>query len=74
MDFRRMVVTVMKTSFERVKPRVINFVNYKSFENKLFREGLLFDLSNPTLEENADGQKEFIEICQKTLNHHAPAK
>ena len=27
-----------------------------------------------TLEENADGFQEFLEICQKTLNHHAPTK
>ena len=33
---------------------------YKSFENKLFRE-LLFELSNSTFEENADGFEEFIE-------------
>ena len=27
-----------------------------------------------TLEENADDFQEFLEICQKTLNHHAPTK
>ena len=63
-DFHRMVVTVMKTSFERLKPRVINYRDYKSFENKLFREELLLELSNSTLEENADRFEEFIEICQ----------
>ena len=35
-DFHRMVVTVMKTSFERLKPRVISYRDYKFFENKLF--------------------------------------
>ena len=30
--FHRMVVTVMKTSFERLKPRVINYRDYKSLE------------------------------------------
>ena len=68
-----MVVTVMKTSTKMLKPSAINYRDYKSFENKLFRE-LLFDLSNSTLEENADGIEEFIEICQKFLNYHAPAK
>ena len=37
-DFHRIVVTAMKTSFERLKPRVINYGDYKSFEKKLFRE------------------------------------
>ena len=32
-DFHRMVVTVMKTSFERLKPRAVNYKDYKSFEN-----------------------------------------
>ena len=49
-----MVVTVMKTSFERLKPRIVNYRDYKSFKNKLFREELLFKLSNSTLEENAE--------------------
>ena len=73
-DFHRMVVIVMKTCFERLKPRVINYRDYKSFENNLFREELLFELSNSTLEQNADGLEEFIEMCQKALNHHAPVK
>ena len=68
-DFRTMVVTVMKTSFERLKPRAINYRDYKSFEKKLFREDLLYEL-----EENVDGFQEFIKICRKTLNPHTPAK
>ena len=46
----------------------------KSLENKLLREELLYELSNAALEENADGFEEFIELCHKTPNHHAPAK
>ena len=62
-----MVVTVMKTSFESLKPRAINYRDYKSIENKLSREELLLELSNSTLEENADGFEEFSKICQKKL-------
>ena len=69
-----MVVTVIKTSFERLKPRTINYRDYKSFENKLSREELLYELSKTTLEENADGFQNFIEMCKKTLNHYAPTK
>ena len=43
--------------FEKLKARVL----YKSFENKLFPEKLLYELSNATLEENANGFEEFIE-------------
>ena len=55
----------MKTSFERLNAEVINYRDYKSFENKLFWEELLYELSNATLGENADGFKRFIKICQK---------
>ena len=72
-DFHRMVVTVMNTSFERLKTRVINYRECKSFKNKLFRD-LLYQLSKTTLEENADGFQDLNEICQKTLNHHAQTK
>ena len=41
-----MIITVMKTSFEKLKPR-----DYRSFENKLFQEELLYGLSNANLEE-----------------------
>ena len=68
-----MVVTVMNTSFERLKTRVINYRECKSFKNKLFRD-LLYQLSKTTLEENADGFQELNEICQKTLNHYAQTK
>ena len=68
-----MVVTVMKTSFERLKPRIVNYRDYKSFKNKLFREELLFEVSNSILEENADGLEEFIEICQKSSKSPYPS-
>ena len=64
-----MVVTVMKTSFERLKPRVINHR-----DEFLFREELLFEVSNSTLEENADGLEEFIEICQKNSKSPYPSQ
>ena len=65
--FHGMVITVMKTPFKKLKPKVINYRDFKSFENKLFWENLLYELSNAALEENADGFEEFIEMCQKKL-------
>ena len=56
----------MKRSFERSKPRFINYRDYKSCKSKLFREGLLFEL-----EEYVDGFEKFTEICQKTVNYSA---
>ena len=62
-NFHRMVVTVMKASFERLKLRVKSYRDYKSFENKLFPEELFFELSNSTLQENADGLEELKSPC-----------
>ena len=64
-DFLRMVVTVMKTSFEWLKPRVINYRDYKSFEKKLFRGELLFELSNSTLEEMQMVLKSLLQYVKK---------
>ena len=40
LDFHRIAVTVTKTSFERLKPRVLHYRDNNSFENNLFREEL----------------------------------
>ena len=56
----------MKRSFERLKPRFINYRDYKSCKSKIFWEGLLFEL-----EEYVDGFEKFTEICQKTINYGA---
>ena len=55
----------MKTSFGKLTPRVINYRDTKSFENKTFNQELLYELAIVNLEENANVFEEFIEICQK---------
>ena len=35
-DFHKMTVTVMKTSYEKLKPRIINYRDYKNFCNDTF--------------------------------------
>ena len=39
--FHMMIVTVMKTSYRKIEPRVINYQDFKSFSNEGFRESLL---------------------------------
>ena len=45
-DFHKMTVTVMKTSYQKIEPRVINYRNYASFFNEGLRESLLENLKN----------------------------
>ena len=40
-DFHKMIVTVMKTSYRKIEPKVMNYRDYKSFSNEGFRELLL---------------------------------
>ena len=44
-DFHRMTATVMKGIFEKLQPRVVNYRDYKYFENVRFRADLLSELS-----------------------------
>ena len=73
-NFHVMVTTIIKTPFEWLKPRLINYRDFKSFANKIFWERLFYELSNARFEENANGFEEFFDICKKTLNHNAPIK
>ena len=55
-DFHMMIVTVVKPSYQKIEPKVINYRNYKSFSNEGFRESLL---------ENIKGK--LSEISDKAL-------
>ena len=37
-DFHKMTLTVLKQSFAKQKPRVLNYRNYKFFNNTFFRD------------------------------------
>ena len=40
-DFHKMTVTVMKTTFEKLKPNIIHYRDYRKFSNDKFRENLI---------------------------------
>ena len=61
----------MKASFQKMKPK-ITYRNYKLFFNELYKEDLVFELSNESFQFNK--LKRFLEICENTLNIHAPRK
>ena len=45
-DFHLMTLTVMKKSFKKFQPRIINYRSYKHFLNDTFRKDLIGKLSN----------------------------
>ena len=73
-DFHRMTVTVMKANFVKFQPRVVNYRDYKYFENYRFRADLLSELSKAIIEENEEELSDFLSTCKRILDLHAPRK
>ena len=73
-DFHLMILTVMKKTFKKFQPRIINHRSYKHFSNDTFRKDLIDKLSNEELVINDDGLKSFCELSINILNKHAPRK
>ena len=69
-DFHKMVVTVMKTTFPKAKPKVVQYRDYKNFNLQNFRR----DLRSKIREEPINTYDAFEDIFMLTLNNHAPQK
>ena len=68
------MVTVMKTTFEKLKPNIINYRNYRKFSNDKFRENLISRLSTENIRVDCNGMIKIFQICIKTLDELAPQK
>ena len=69
-----MTLRVMKTTFEKLKPRVCYFRNWNEFCNEKFRTQLLTKLSMENINNSSNGINKFLEICVNTLDIFAPRK
>ena len=65
---------VLKSSFAKQKPRVLNYRNYKFFNNTLFRDQVLNKLRNLDLQISDKGLNHFKETCLAVVNTIAPLK
>ena len=63
-----MVVTIMKTSFRKLKPKIINYRKYKKFLNDIFRDTLLEELSQVRINNDDDAFNKFLRIRRNTLD------
>ena len=70
--FHKMVVTIMKTSFQRLSPKIRTCRNYNKFYNHKFRETLVKELSLANTR-NSDISN-FIDVCVRSLDKHTPLK
>ena len=69
-----MIVSVMKTTFQKLKIRVVQYRDYTQFFNDNFREKLLKNLCLENINTNSNGLKIFFRICINTLDQMAPRK
>ena len=73
-DFHLMTLAVLRKSFKKLKPRVINCRSYKHFSDEVFRENLLGKLSQQTFGNNDYGLEKLCNITLKTLDTYALRK
>ena len=50
-DFHKIAVTAMKTFFEKLQPRVVNYRDYEYFKNDKFRIDLLSEFVKAKIKE-----------------------
>ena len=73
-DFHKMTVSVMKTTFKKLKPKIANYRDYSGFSNDNFGKNLLHNLSLEIINTNSNGLEKFLQICIKTFDKMAPIK
>ena len=69
-----MALTVLKSSFAKQKPRVLNYHNYKFFNNTFFRDQVLNKLKNSNFQISDKDLKHFKETCLSVANKVVPLK
>ena len=67
-----MVVTVLKASFDKQKPNVVNYRDYKNFQAEKFRQELEIELAD--LEVQFLTYASFQDTFLRVLDKHAPMK
>ena len=61
----------MKIFFEKLQPRVVNYRDYKYFENDRFRNDLLSEFGKANIEEKENGLNNLLNACKRILDIHA---
>ena len=73
-DFHKMVVTVMKTTYRKLEPRIIYYRDFKYFCNNSFKESLQKAISQNLRVGCDEIYESFAASCNKILDNHAPLK
>ena len=73
-DLHLMTVTVLRKTFKKVRPRIINYRSFKHFSNEAFRVSFENNLSNEVYVNNDNGLERFCITAIDTLNKIAAIK
>ena len=57
----------MKTTFLKLKPKIINYRKYEHFSNDTFKDTLLEGLSQVQNINNDNVLNDFLRVCRNTL-------
>ena len=71
-DFHKMVLTVLKTTYQKAWPTVVNYRDYKNFSEQTFKQDLREELE---IIKSSDLSYDSFQNCfEKVLDKHAPMK
>lgn len=59
-DFHKMVVTAMKRAFQKLKPKIVHYIDYKQFTKDEFRKNLLLNSSLENISVCDNGLEKFL--------------
>ena len=71
-DFHKVIFTVPKTYFQKTKPRIIKYRDYKHFDNNVFKDELIMGLSSNKMQ--CDDLAQFTNISKLISGKKAPLK
>ena len=60
--------------FQKLRPRVINYSDYKHFTNENYSKYLLTEIFNSCPRFDDCGFNGFFDLCQEILDQHVPRK
>ena len=71
-DFHKLTVTMMRSNYQKQQPNILNYRNYKFFNNENFRNDLLYEIQLIQFQ-NIECEQ-FEHLFMDILDKHAPLK
>ena len=71
-DFHKLIVTVLKTTFDKHRPNFVNYRDYKNFREDTFRLDIQTELADLNLQGLT--YTSFQDTFQRVLDKHAQMK